>query len=165
MATGLAKHIVAMRRPADVVVFSIHWGENWGYQIPQEQRDFAHILVDLGAADIIHGHSSHHRKAIEVYRNKLILYGCGDFLNDYEGISGEEDFRGQLVLMYFATVNPSTGDLISFKMTPFEIRRLQLHRAGRPEAEWLSDVLNREGARFGTKTILNTDNQLEMQWQ
>jgi len=32
--------------------------------------------------DIIHGHSSHHVKAIEVYKEKLILYGCGDFLSD-----------------------------------------------------------------------------------
>ena len=28
----------------------------------------------------------------EVYRDKLILYGCGDFLNDYEGIGGYQPF-------------------------------------------------------------------------
>ena len=27
------------------------------------------------------------------------LYGCGDFLNDYEGISGYQKFRGELVLI------------------------------------------------------------------
>jgi poly-gamma-glutamate capsule biosynthesis protein CapA/YwtB (metallophosphatase superfamily) len=31
--------------------------------------------------------------AIEGYRDRLILYGCGDFLNDYEGIKGYEEFR------------------------------------------------------------------------
>lgn len=45
--------------------------------------------------DLIHGYSSHHRKAIEVYKDKLILYGCGDLLNDYEGIGGYEEFRSQ----------------------------------------------------------------------
>jgi len=37
---------------------------------------------------------------IEVYRERLIIYGCGDFLTDYEGVSGYEQFRGNLTLMY-----------------------------------------------------------------
>jgi len=38
---------------------------------------------------------------VEVYRKRkrLILFGCGDFLTDYEGISGYEQFRGDLTLM------------------------------------------------------------------
>jgi len=45
--------------------------------------------------DLIHGHSSHHIKGVEVYNGKLIIYGCGDLLSDYEGIQnpGEEKFR------------------------------------------------------------------------
>jgi hypothetical protein len=39
------------------------------------------------------------------------LYGCRDFLNDYEGIAGYEEFRGDLVLKCFATVDPSAGKL------------------------------------------------------
>jgi hypothetical protein len=39
------------------------------------------------------------RLAIEIYRDKPILYGCGDFLNDYAGISGQEAYRGDLALM------------------------------------------------------------------
>ena len=58
----------------------------------REQRDFAHRLIDAAGVDLVHGHSSHHAKGIEVYRGKLILYGCGDFLNDYEGISGYGEF-------------------------------------------------------------------------
>jgi hypothetical protein len=27
-----------------------------------------------------------------VYRGKLILYGCGDFIDDYEGIGGYEQY-------------------------------------------------------------------------
>ena len=41
-------------------------------------------------------------KGIEVYQDRLILYGCGDFLNDYEGIGGYEHYRSDLGLMYFA---------------------------------------------------------------
>ena len=72
---------------------------------------FAHWLVD-GGVDIVHGHSSHHPRPIEVYRDRLILYGCGDFIDDYEGIEGYEQYRDDLVLMYFATLSPATGELI-----------------------------------------------------
>jgi poly-gamma-glutamate synthesis protein (capsule biosynthesis protein) len=164
-AAWIADRTRAVGRPGDVIVLSIHWGENWGYQIPQEQRIFAHTLLDLAAVDVIHGHSSHHPKGIEVYRNKLILYGCGDFLNDYEGISGEEEFRSQLVLMYFVTLDPSTGDLVRLRMIPLKIKRLQLHRAGNLEAAWLQDVLNREGECLGTRMLLDADNSLLVEWQ
>ena len=51
--------------------------------MPPSHRDFAHRLIDLGAADIVHGHSSHHPLPIEVYRGKPIFYGCGDLINDF----------------------------------------------------------------------------------
>ena len=162
---SITERVCAARRPGDVVVLSIHWGGNWGYDIPTEQKLFAHELVDLAAADIIHGHSSHHPKGIEVYRNKLILYGCGDFLNDYEGISGYEEFRSRLVLMYFVTVDASDGNLLDLTMTPFEIRRFQLHRVGSQEATWLRDVLTREGKCMGTEVSLEGGNRLALQWQ
>jgi poly-gamma-glutamate capsule biosynthesis protein CapA/YwtB (metallophosphatase superfamily) len=60
-----------------------------------------------------HGHSSHHTKAIEIYRSRLILYGCGDFLNDYEGIGGYEEFRDDLALMYFPDMDPTSAVLVA----------------------------------------------------
>jgi poly-gamma-glutamate synthesis protein (capsule biosynthesis protein) len=65
---------------------------------------------------VIHGHSSHHVKALEVHRQKLILYGCGDFVDDYEGISGYEEFRDDLVLMYFPVVHAADGTLAGLDM-------------------------------------------------
>ena len=105
-ALQVAEEITRIEQPNDLVIVSVHWGPNWGYEIPDEQRRFAHALIDRANVCIIHGHSSHHPKAIEVYRNRLILYGCGDFLNDYEGIRGYEEFRNDLVLMYFADIQP-----------------------------------------------------------
>lgn len=92
----LADSILAQRRAHDLVIVSIHWGGNWDYTIGADQQEFAHQLVDRGAADIVHGHSSHHANAIEVYKGRLILYGCGDFINDYEGIAGYETYRPDL---------------------------------------------------------------------
>jgi len=133
-----------VKRKGDIVVASIHWGGNWGYDISRKQIRFAHRLVDDIGVDVIHGHSSHHVKAIEVYKDKLILYGCGDFLNDYEGIGGYEEFRSDLALMYFATLDSATGKLIALQMTPTQIRRLKANRASGADARWLKDTLNRE---------------------
>lgn len=56
------------------------------HDIPPQHRSLAHTLIDQGAANMVHFHSSHHPKAIEVYRHRLVLYGAGDLINDYEGI-------------------------------------------------------------------------------
>ncbi len=157
----LARH----RRPGDLVVLSLHWGGNWGYEIPREQRQFAHGLIDEADIDIIHGHSSHHPKGIEVYRDKLILYGCGDFINDYEGISGYEGFRGDLSLMYFVSIDPATGKLARLQMVPTQVRNFRVHRASRADALWLRNTLNREGKTSGTGVELNGDGSLNLRWE
>jgi poly-gamma-glutamate synthesis protein (capsule biosynthesis protein) len=156
--------VEAWKRPGDAVVVSIHWGGNWGYAIPPRERAFAHRLVDAGAADVVHGHSSHHPKGIEVHARRLILYGCGDFLNDYEGISGHEAFRSDLVLAYFPTLDPSSGRLRSLEMTPFRTRRLRLERVGRGDAEWLRATLDRESRTLGSRIELTTDGTLVASW-
>jgi poly-gamma-glutamate synthesis protein (capsule biosynthesis protein) len=160
----IQRKIQEVKRTGDIVVASIHWGGNWGYDISRKQMRFAHRLIDDGGVDIIHGHSSHHVKAVEVYRQRLILYGCGDFLNDYEGIGGYEEFRGDLSLMYFATVNSANGKLISLQMTPTRIRRFKVKRASSAEALWLMNTLNREGASFGTRVNLERDDRLTLHW-
>lgn len=160
----IAAQIAPLRRPGDAVVVSLHWGPNWGYEIEQEQADFAHGLIDEAAADLVWGHSSHHPKGIEVYKDKLILYGCGDFLDDYEGIRGYEAFRGDLVLMYFPSAALPGGDLRDLIMVPLQIRNFRLNRASRRDAEWLCAVLDREGGRLGTRVTLGEDNALTLAW-
>lgn len=140
------------KRHGDVVVVSLHWGGNWGYHIPEEQVRVAHALVRAGA-DVIHGHSSHHPRPIDVFEGKLVLYGCGDLLNDYEGIEGYEEFRGDLVAMYFADLAKS-GELTRLVIVPMRIRRFRLERASREDAAWLRDVLHRESRRFGVEIEL-----------
>ena len=164
-ADGAAKLMKRHRRDGDVVVASIHWGGNWGYQIPADQRRFARRLIDTAAVDVVHGHSSHHARGIEVYRGKLILYGCGDLINDYEGISGHEAYRGDLGLMYFATLSPDTGRLQSLRMVPTQMRRLQLRRASRTDTQWLHKTLDRECRPLGARVVLGKDSALTLQWK
>jgi poly-gamma-glutamate capsule biosynthesis protein CapA/YwtB (metallophosphatase superfamily) len=164
-AERITEKIRSVTRPQDVVLASIHWGGNWGYEIPREQSAFSHWLVESSNVDIVHGHSSHHVKGIEVHRGKLILYGCGDFIDDYEGITGYEEFRDDLVLMYFPTIRIVDGMLVSLEMVPFQIRNMRLNRASRVDAEWLANTLNREGKPLGTRVGLGTDDVLRLEWQ
>ena len=160
----IKKKIWKVKKEGDIVVASIHWGGNWGFHIPPEQIEFAHMLIDDAAVDIIHGHSSHHVKGIEVYKDKPIIYGCGDFINDYEGIGSYEDFRDDLTLMYFVSMDLSTGKLVHLQMTPMQIKQFKVNRASRADSLWLRDTLNREGKEFGTRVELNRDNILMLQW-
>jgi len=148
-------------QPGDVLVASIHWGSNWGYDIPTEQIAFAHRLIDEGVA-IVHGHSSHHVKAIEVFKGRLILYGCGDFLTDYEGISGYEMLRGDLGLIYLVELDSRNGQLMSARLVPMRMRRFRLIRAPAADAEWLCTLLNRLGAPFRTRVELAEDNRMTL---
>jgi poly-gamma-glutamate synthesis protein (capsule biosynthesis protein) len=141
-------HIRTISKAEDFIVFSVHWGNNWGYRLSTAEIEFAHRLIDEGGVNVIHGHSSHHVKGIEIYKSKLILYGCGDFLNDYEGITGYEEFRGDLSLMYFASFDPGGGSLRSLEMIPTKMQAFQVRRASGKDAEWLKTILNRECERF-----------------
>jgi poly-gamma-glutamate capsule biosynthesis protein CapA/YwtB (metallophosphatase superfamily) len=163
-ARDVCDQIARARRPGDVVVVSLHWGPNWGYDIPRAQTRFAHALIDRGVVSVVHGHSSHHAKAIEVYRNRLILYGCGDFLNDYEGIQGYEDYRDDLALMYFVDVDPLSGDLGAVEIMPLQIKRFRLNRAIEPDVDWVQQRLEREGRRFGTGITAKAPGRLALTW-
>jgi poly-gamma-glutamate synthesis protein (capsule biosynthesis protein) len=156
--------IQSIKQPGDVVVFSVHWGDNWGYGVPRRQQKFARRLIDDGGVDIVHGHSSHHVRGFEVYKNKLILYGAGDFLNDYEGISGHEQYRDDLTLMYFPNIDPTTGELLSMEMVPMQIKNLSLKHAEENDAQWLLSTLNQEVAMSDTRIEFNEDGSFSLHW-
>ena len=162
-AEKVASHIHSHKKPGDRVLLSLHWGSNWGYEIPSEQQSFARRIIDREAADLIHGHSSHHPRGMEVYKNRLIMYGCGDLINDYEGIGGHEQYRSDLRLMYFPKLG-SDGSLESLRMFPLRMRRFQLERATEEASAWLGDILDRECGRFGHSVKLTGDGRLVLEW-
>ena len=144
------------RRPRDVVVASLHWGRNWGFEVPDEHVRFAHGLIGAGV-DVVHGHSSHHVRPIEVFQGKLILYGCGDLLDDYEGIPGYGEFRDDLSLLYLPTVDPATRRLADLRLVPMQTRRFRVSHAAAADAWWLADTVNRESRPFGFQVELREE--------
>jgi poly-gamma-glutamate synthesis protein (capsule biosynthesis protein) len=158
----IAERIASLKHKGDCVVASVHWGGNWGYGVSSAQREFAHRLIDQAHVDVVHGHSSHHPKGVEEYQGKPILYGCGDFLNDYEGISGYKKFRGDLTLMYFVTMDFAKGKLVSLIMTPMQIRRFRLNYAHPHDVHWLQQVLDRESRSLDARIELINEYRLAL---
>jgi poly-gamma-glutamate capsule biosynthesis protein CapA/YwtB (metallophosphatase superfamily) len=160
----IVSRVRAIKQPGDIAVLSLHWGSNWGYEIAADEVQFAHQLIERAGIDLIHGHSSHHAKAIEVFQGKLILYGCGDFINDYEGIAGYEAFRGDLGLMYFPTLDAATGRLLGLELVATQMMRFRVQRAVEADARWLCAMLDREGGRFATRAELMPDSRITLRW-
>jgi len=158
-AWELADRITQDRRPGDIVAVSVHWGGNWGYEIGQEERELAHFLIEEAHVDFVHGHSSHHPKGIEIHRDRAILYGCGDLINDYEGISGHAAFRPDLVCALVLGLE-ADGTFTGVELLPYRLRRFRLERAGEEERHWLSGTLDRECRRLGTGVVLDTEGRL-----
>ncbi len=160
-ADDIIARVRAARQPGDVVAVSIHWGSNWGYDVPREQVRFAHRLID-GGVDVIHGHSSHHPRPVEIYRGRLVLYGCGDAINDYEGISGHPEFRGDLRLIYLASVMAGTGRLAALRMMPMQARKMRLCHATAADSAWLQALLERISQPFGSRIGQQPDGALAL---
>ncbi|MET8836829.1 CapA family protein [Micromonospora sp. NPDC004540] len=160
-AEALAERIAREAGAADLVVVSVHWGSNWGHQVPDEHVEFAHALVDAGV-HVVHGHSSHHPRPVERYRGRLILYGCGDLIDDYEGIGGQEEYRPELRLLHLPTLDPETGELSRLRLVPVRMRRMRLQPAAPVEARWLADLLDGLGAPYRTRFTLADDGVLTL---
>jgi poly-gamma-glutamate synthesis protein (capsule biosynthesis protein) len=158
----LRRAIEPWRDARTIVVLSIHWGPNWGFAIQATHRRFAHHLIDDAGVDLVHGHSSHHVKGIEVHRGRPILYGCGDLLTDYEGIRGNEVYRGDLGLLYFVTFDEHRA-LAKLEMVPTRMHRFRIAEAGPKETRWLATTLARTGDALGTSVAIEGQ-RLQLRW-
>ena len=157
-AKELQQRVRRTKRPGDIAIVSIHWGSNWGYAVPRAHTRFAHWLIDSGV-DVVHGHSSHHPRPVEVYKDRLVLYGCGDLVNDYEGITGDEQFRPDLRLLYFVHLD-GDGRLEKLRMVPLQARQMRLWRAYGPDGRWLRRTLHRASRPFWTRFDVNPDGSI-----
>lgn len=160
----IARNIDRHRQTGDRVMVSIHWGGNWGYETEDEERWFARRLVDEAGVDIVHGHSSHHPRGIEVWNGRLILYGCGDLINDYEGIGGYEAFHPELSLLYLVTLDRESGELEQLEMVPMCMKGFRLNRASPQEALWLKERLNDVCRDSGTALETGRGSRLALAW-
>jgi poly-gamma-glutamate capsule biosynthesis protein CapA/YwtB (metallophosphatase superfamily) len=115
------------KSPSSLKIFSVHWGPNYAWQPSAEIRDMAHFLIDECGIDIVHGHSSHHVQGVERYGGKLIIYGCGDFVDDYALVP---EYRNDLSAIWRVYVEETDSAKQEEKKKELKLRRLEVWPTG-----------------------------------
>lgn len=137
----IQKDLEHLRPQVDVLIVTLHWGPNMREKPTQAFVEFAHFLVDHGA-DILHGHSAHIFQGVEVYRNKLILYDTGDFIDDYYV---DPDLRNDHTFFYVVEINQK--GLVQLQLIPALISHFQVNHAQGEDKEAILErmkVLSKE---------------------
>jgi len=66
---------------SDVVIVSIHWGNEYIHTPSPDQIEFGHALIESGV-DLVIGHHPHVLQPVEEYGQGLIAYSLGNFVFD-----------------------------------------------------------------------------------
>ena len=159
---AVKQSVAGVKRPGDVLIASVHAGNNYGHDIDPAERDLFRHLIDEAGFDLVHCHSSHHVKAIELHNGRPILYGTGDLINDYEGLPVRPEratLSPDLGAIAFADFSPASGACTGLFLCPTRLCRMRVERADTDDADRLSMILTCESARFGTR-IENRDGLL-----
>mgnify|MGYP000935940457 CR=1 FL=1 len=80
-----------LRKEVDILMVSLHWGNEESFEIWDSQVEFAHNLIDNGV-DVILGHHPHQFQGIEIYKGKPIFYSLGNFIFDQNDPENQESF-------------------------------------------------------------------------
>ncbi len=95
------------RGQSDLVIVSSHVGPHFRERPSAKYVNFAHQIMEFGA-DIYWGHGNHMPQGIEIYKpnnknaNKIIIYDCGDFIDDY---AVNPNFRNDLSFIFLLRFN------------------------------------------------------------
>ncbi len=135
------KHI---RNRVDFLILTIHWGPNMRTRPNQTFISFAHRMIDAGV-DILHGHSAHIFQGIEIYKDKLILYDTGDFVDDYYVTPS---LRNDLSFFYMVQVD--WAGIIRLDLIPVIISNMQVNHAVDKEYKHTVLRLKKLSKEFGT---------------
>ncbi len=140
----ITTQISALRPLVDILIVTSHWGPNMRQRPSQEFIQFAHAIIDAGA-DIIHGHSSHVFQGIEIYKNKVIMYDTGDFIDDY---AVDPLLRNDQSFLFAVTV--SKNGPVSITTTPVIIANMQVNLATGTEKKEIMNRMQQLSQEFGT---------------
>ena len=82
--------ISRLKRQADIVIVSYHWGISHHTELLDYQIEVAHEAIDAGA-DVIMGHGNHELGALEVWKEKPVFYGLANFVFDWYKMRDRKD--------------------------------------------------------------------------
>ncbi len=157
-ALELFERARAARTEVDVLIVSLHWGSNWGYEPEAGHREFAHALVEQGA-DVIFGHSAHVCRGVEIYRGKPVFYSVGDFIDDY-AVDAKE--RNDESFMFVVDAEVERVDRV--RLYPTVIVDFQARLAEAPRARRIAARMEELCRELGTNARwIETEGALEIE--
>jgi poly-gamma-glutamate synthesis protein (capsule biosynthesis protein) len=90
----LKEGVEKAKENADLVIVSMHFGDEYKLSSNSEQKYFAHLAIDSGA-DLVVDHHPHVIQEIEKYKNGYIAYSLGNFIFDQS--FSEETMKGLML--------------------------------------------------------------------
>jgi poly-gamma-glutamate capsule biosynthesis protein CapA/YwtB (metallophosphatase superfamily) len=105
----------------DLVVMSLHWGNEYQRFPTEEQQRLAKVLTNNGV-DIIFGHHPHVLQPIQTYktndgRDAVVIYSLGNFLSGQK--DDFKDIGGMVTVQVEKKMNPA-GSTITFPSIHFQ---------------------------------------------
>ncbi|HHW68850.1 MAG TPA: CapA family protein [Tenericutes bacterium] len=95
------KDIEQVKDKVDIIIVSMHWGEEYNHEPNKNQKQIAEYLSSLGV-NIIIGHHPHVIQPIEYINDTLVIYSLGNFISAQVGI---EKLIGAMVSLEIKKVN------------------------------------------------------------
>lgn len=137
--------IQELKKEVDIAIISIHWGPNMKEKPDNAFVEFAHQMISHGA-DIIHGHSAHIFQGIEIFKNKLILYDTGDFVDDYVV---DRFLRNDLSFFYMVKIDKN--EIYRLQLIPARISNYRVNYALGSDSRWCIERIQELSRDFGTQ--------------
>jgi poly-gamma-glutamate synthesis protein (capsule biosynthesis protein) len=143
------------RKISELVVISIHWGQEYQVSPTQHQRELAAKLVDAGA-DIIWGHHPHVLQPMQWMQSKsdgntaLVMYSLGNLLSDQWMLP--DAMRSVVVRIDFDKGGIQKVEIIPVEMD-FSSRSLRLIQ-NKDQLLKLSNRLNLEELKKGNVEVV-----------
>ncbi len=143
-----AEDVAALRREADVVIASCHWGLST--EVLTYMQQIARTAVDAGA-DVVMGHGPHRPLPVGFYKSRPIFYGLGSF-SFHTGHLGEKHGDWIGLLAQLDTRAGAAGASFTFVRHNDENETLPVGAAAEPKA-----VASLTAASLGHGAILTQD--------
>lgn len=102
-----------LRDGVDIIVISLHWGEEYADEPSPAQRTLARSFIDAGA-DLVVGHHPHVVQEMEAYKNGWIAYSLGNFVFD-------QNFSAETMEGLAVRVNIRGGNIVGVEQLPVRI--------------------------------------------
>ncbi len=145
----IIEDIERVKKKADLVIVSFHWGIEYEDFPTEYQKSLAHMAVDHGA-DMVIGHHTHTFQGIEIYKGKLIAYSLGNFVFDQRDIKNNQSF--------VLKVNFRGKNLLSAEIIPIELVTYTCSPKV-AEGKMAQEILERldfDSSLFGTEIVFSS---------